>query len=111
MNRAEAIEKFVDETFYNKREIIDLIGWEGVELIVYNDGSYDTRSICSFGEYENEIAVTQDLSPHVYRDLYTEHGFWNEAKDEPRNNLSGIEIDCLYNWFIEDLKSKISEEF
>ncbi len=111
INREKAIELFEENTFLNKREIIDLIGWDGVELYVYNNGVYDTRKIGCFSESENEVVATIDLSPHCFRDLYSEYGYWDEGRDEPKGDLPDEEIDCLYDWFIEDLKNSISEEF
>ena len=111
ISREKAIEFFEEKTILNKREIIDLIGWDGMELYVYNDGVYDTRKIGCFGEDENEVVATIDLSPHCFRELYSEYGYWNENRDEPKSDLSDEDIDCLYDWFIDDLKNSVSEEF
>lgn len=111
INRKKAIELFEEKTILNKREIIDLIGWDGMELYVYNDGVCDTRKIGCFSESEDEVVATIDLSPHCFRDLYLEYGYWDEDRDEPKDDLSDEDIDCLYDWFIDDLKNSVSEEF
>ena len=108
---SNAIKKFEDKTQDKKREIIDLIGWEGMELYIWNNGEYGTRNIGGFGEDEIKIVATLDLSPFYFRDLYSEYGYWDEGRDEPKGDLSDEEIDCLYDWFIEDLKNSVSEEF
>lgn len=110
-NRQNAIEKFEENTILNKREIIDLIGWEGVELYIWNNGTYGTRMIGDFSEHESKIVATLDLSPHCFRDLYSEYGYWNEEEDKPKSDLSDEDIDCLYDWIIEDLKNNAREEF
>lgn len=103
MNREKAIEMFEENTFLNKREIIDLIGWEGVELYIWDDGTYGTRMIGSFSEHESEMAATLDLSPHCFRDLYSEYDYWDEEEDKPKSDLPEEDIDCLYDWIIEYL--------
>lgn len=111
INREKAIELFEEKTSGKRREIIELIGWDGMELYVYNDGVCDTRKIGCFSENENEVVATIDLSPHCFRDLYSEYGYWDEDRDEPKDDLSDEDIDCLYDWFIDDLKNSVSEEF
>lgn len=103
INREKAIELFEENTSGKCREIIGLIGWDGVELYIWDDGTYGTRMIGSFSEHESEMAATLDLSPHCFRDLYSEYDYWDEEEDKPKNDLPDEDIYCLYDWIIEDL--------
>ena len=54
------------------KEIFENLNWDGMEFVVYRDGETFTRQIGSFGEHEDEILVTINLSEYYWADIFKE---------------------------------------
>ena len=64
-----------------QKELFNNLGWEGMEAIIFDDGSIEYRQVGSFGEYEEEITNTIPLSITYWRDTLKDWNLYDEEKD------------------------------
>lgn len=68
-------------TTQQQKELFDNLGWEGMEAIIFDDGSIEYRQVGSFGDYEEEITKTIPLSITYWRDTLIDWNLYNEESD------------------------------
>lgn len=73
-------------------KVARLVGWDGMEVVVYKGGRVEERQIGSFGENEKEIVYIVPLNKNYWRD-----GLENAEFEFP------LDIDNSNNWCDADI--------
>lgn len=64
-----------------QKELFGNLGWEGMEAIIFDDGSIEYRQVGSFSDSEEEITKTIPLSITYWRDTLIDWNLYDEEND------------------------------